>query len=241
MAACWRPARPAWCATRPCCWTPAPSIPRGSACRVCRQDPLRVVDLGFSANGSALAATIQRLERQGGYWSTVATELLVWKLADAGTASLAMRVKLPWPEGVYFRLSRLALSPDGRTAYASLPLSAYDVDSGRLLYSRKRLVGSFGIRNTASNFFELDPTGTLLAVPEAPDRLLLLDAASGRIRHVLRGHDDRVRSLVFSHDGQVAGVLVVGSDRHHLGRGDGRRPRAAAARRGGGRHRVRPR
>ncbi len=163
--------------------------------------PLRVVDLGFSASGGAVAATIHRLERQDGYWSTVATELLVWELADADTASLAMRVKLPWPEDVYYPLSRLALSPDGRTAYASLPLSAYDVDSGRLLYSRKRLVGSFGVRNTASNFFELDPTGRLLATPEAPDRLLVLDAASGRIRRVLRGHDDRVRSLVFSHDG----------------------------------------
>ena len=41
-----------------------------------------------------------------------------------------------------------------------------------------------------------------MATTEAPDRLLLLDAASGRIRHVLRGHDDRVRSLVFSHDGR---------------------------------------
>ena len=123
--------------------------------------PLRVVDLGFSANGSAVAATIHRLERQGGYWSTVATELLVWKMANADTASLAMRVKLPWPEGVYYPLSRVALSPDGRTAYASLPLSAYDVDSGRLLYSRKRFVGSFGVRNTASNNFKLDPTGRL--------------------------------------------------------------------------------
>ena len=164
--------------------------------------PLRVVDLAFSENGSAVAATIHRLERRDGYWSTVATELLVWELAHADTASLAMRVKLPWPEDVHYPLSRVALSPDGRTAYASLPLSAYDVDSGRLLYSRTRLVGSFGIRNTASNNFELDPTGRLLATTEAPDRLLLLDAASGQIRHVLRGHDDRVRSLVFSHDGR---------------------------------------
>ena len=86
----------------------------------------------------------------------------MWKMADADTASLAMRVKLPWPEGVYYPLSRVALSPDGRTAYASLPLSAYDVDSGRLLYSRKRLVGSFGVRNTASNILRARPDGEAL-------------------------------------------------------------------------------
>ena len=59
-------------------------------------------------------------------------------------------------------LSRVALSPDGRTAYASLPLSAYDVDSGRLLYSRKRFVGSFGVRNTASNILRARPDGKAL-------------------------------------------------------------------------------
>ena len=95
----------------------------------------------------------------------------------------------------------MALSPDGRTAYASLPLSAYDVVSGRRLYAREREVGGMGVRQSATNFFELNPAGTLLAVTEPPDRLLLLDARTGRTRRELHGHSDQVRSLRFSHDG----------------------------------------
>ena len=37
------------------------------------------------------------------------------------------------PEDGWYRWSRVALSPDGRTAYTSMPLSAYDVESGRVL------------------------------------------------------------------------------------------------------------
>ena len=165
--------------------------------------PLRVVDVAFSANGRALAATIQRLERleeYGDSWFPATTELLVWELHDSGRVPLSTRVALP--EDGWFRWSRLALSPDGRTAYTSMPLSAYDVESGRVLYSRTRTVGRLGVRNTTSNFFELNPAGTLLAVTEPPGRLLLLDARTGRVRRELRGHSDEVRAVRFSHDGR---------------------------------------
>jgi WD40 repeat protein len=164
--------------------------------------PLRVVDVGFSANGHAVAATIQRMQRlDDGYWWPHATDLLVWDLRnDATTAVLAMRVELP-DDGI-FRWSRVALSPDGRTVYTSMPLSAYDVVSGSRLYARGRDVGGSGDRHNASNFFELNPAGTLLAVAEPPDRLHLLDARTGRLSRELYGHSDQVRSLRFSHDGK---------------------------------------
>ena len=52
--------------------------------------PVRVIDVDFSADGSTVAATIQRLERQSGYWWPVATELFVWELAasQSGTAAV---------------------------------------------------------------------------------------------------------------------------------------------------------
>ena len=145
------------------------------------------------------------------------------------------------PRTAWFRWSRVALSPDGRTAYTSMPLSAYDVDSGRRLYTRARDVGGIGVRHTASNFFELNPAGTLLAVTETPDRLLLLDARTGRIRRELRGHGDQVRSLRFSHDGRSLASSSWDRTGDGLGRRHGRRPRAAAARRGRDRPGVQPR
>ena len=52
-----------------------------------------------------------------------------------------------------------------------------------------------------SNFFDLSPDGSLLAMGEEPDRLLLVDASSGKVRRVLRGHDEEVLAVRFSTDG----------------------------------------
>ena len=166
--------------------------------------PVRVIDFDFSANGEAVAAIVQRpeQERESGYWIPAAHELLVWDLTRNGpaTAPVSLRAELPPPGN--FRFPRVRLSPDGRTAYASQPLSAYDVASGTVLYKRSRILGVGGIRQTTSNVFDLNPAGTLLAATEPPDRLLLIDAGTGEVQRSLRGHDDQITALQFSHDGK---------------------------------------
>ena len=164
--------------------------------------PVRVTDVDFSADGTAVAATVQRLERQDGYWFPMTTEVLVWELAENGSEwSVSMRTKLP-RIGFGFQHSRVELSPDGDIAYTSRPLSAYDVENGSVIYRRSRELGSPGVRQTTSNVFDLNPTGTLLAVTESPDRLLLVDAVTGRVHRRLRGHSDQITALQFSHDGR---------------------------------------
>ena len=174
------------------------------------RQPSRVVDIGFSADGSAVAANFQLFDRAGGYWTQVNSEVLVWDLDDPDRPQVQLRTHLasdPW----FGYRSMVALSHDGGTLYTSTPLSAYDVGSGRKIYSRSDVFDTTGVPDPTSNFFELNPQGTLLALTQIPDRLLLIDASSGKVRRELHGHSEEVRALRFSHDGTL--LVSSSSDR----------------------------
>jgi WD40 repeat protein/DNA-binding SARP family transcriptional activator/energy-coupling factor transporter ATP-binding protein EcfA2 len=168
--------------------------------------PSRVIDITFSADGSTVAAIVQRLRRVAGYWNVVGHHLVVWNLSVPGRPVLQMDRWLA-PDPIAFHRSLVALSPDGDTVFNSAPLSAYDVATGATIYSRSIAFAGTGVPGHNSDFFEINPAGTLLAVTMVPDRLLLLNAKTGTVRRELRGHDERVTGVRFSNDGSLLASL----------------------------------
>ena len=126
-------------------------------------------------------------------------DLAVWDLTGGGTPSLRMsRTSVCHRDFVYRCL--VALSPNGDVVYTSTPLRAYDVASQKPTYSPAPDLYASGMPRR-SNFFDLSPDGSLLAMGVEPDRLLLVDAASGKVRRVLHGHAEAVLAVRFSADG----------------------------------------
>lgn len=160
----------------------------------------RVEDVTFSADGSTAAAAVQRLGRAGEYWEPVGHEVLAWNLRDPRHPVRALRIVLGQDPIAGYR-SMVALSPDGSTLYTSINLASYDVSSGRKLYAHPSTFHSTGVPGHTSDFFEVSPDGRLIAVTQVPQRLLLVDAGTGEVRRVLRGHEDKVTGVRFSHDG----------------------------------------
>jgi WD40 repeat protein/DNA-binding SARP family transcriptional activator len=170
----------------------------------------RVEDVTFSADGSTVAAAIQRLRRAGEYWKPVGHGVVAWDLRDPRLPVRVLRMPLePDPNAGYRGM--IALSPDGKTLYTSIKLAAYDVATGRELYSHPSAFHSTGVPGHTSDYFELSPDGTLIAVTQVPQRLLLVDARTGEVRRELRGHEDQVTGVRFSHDGTL--VASVSPDR----------------------------
>jgi WD40 repeat protein len=106
----------------------------------------------------------------------------------------------------------VVLSPEGRTLYASWPLAAYDVRSGRTLWSTD--FNSWSV-------LDISPDGRLLASEIEPEEdapvseygpIRLTDSRTGETLQVWRGHTDQPRDLRFSDDGQrLASVSHDGS------------------------------
>src|SRR5207344_3392574 len=131
--------------------------------------PSRVVDIGYSADGTRMAAVFH-LYRRDPELRVVGAQALVWDVnaSDRPVLRLSKRLE-PEPDGDYWG-NAVALSPDGRTLFTSGPLSAYDVATGDTLYSRVL------IPNGESSILELSPDGKWLAVTKWPDGFRLLDA-----------------------------------------------------------------
>ena len=91
--------------------------------------PSRVIDITFSTDGSTVAAIVQRLRREAGYWNLVGHNLMVWDLSIPSRPVLRMERRLA-PDAIADHRSLVALSPHGDTAFNSAPLSAYDVATG---------------------------------------------------------------------------------------------------------------
>ncbi len=93
-------------------------------------------------------------------------------------------------------LTDVALSSDGRRVYVGTDdppsLAIYEVESGRKLTSVSIPAGAI----------EISPSGTLLAVANGRD-VVLLDAATLAPSMTLRGHAETVGALRFSHDGAL--------------------------------------
>ena len=159
----------------------------------------RVADITYSADGTSLASVIQRLEEEDGFWDTVGSDLLVWDLTGTGAPSLSMRRTSVCHRDFGHRCL-VALSPGGDVVYTSTPLRAYDVASQKPTYSPAPDIYAAGVLRR-TNFFDLSPDGSLLAMGVEPDRLLLVDATSGKVLRVLRGHAEAVLAVRFSADG----------------------------------------
>lgn len=145
--------------------------------------------LEISADGRLLAATLQ--PAAGSPAST--SYLAVWRLTR------------PELEPRLFRLSSggqaLSLHPDGRTAYTSWPLTAWDMQTGKPRWRRPDLRSYFAM--------DLTPSGDVLGlyrhdgVGTPNSTVLLVDARTGTTLRTLRGHDDQPRDLRFSNEGNL--------------------------------------
>jgi len=150
-------------------------------------------DLQFSADGRYLAAMLQTRAGLGPELLDIPAYALVWDLRSPSTPP----ERVPTGKG----LQGLALSPDGRTLYASLPLTAYDVATGRRIWRRDDRF-SWAI-------LDVNRDGTLLALAdEATHEAWLVDAADGTTVARLRGHRDYVSNVRFAPDGTLVGSVT---------------------------------
>ena len=162
--------------------------------------PVYGVDVGFSADGRYLAATVHTAA-----WSELVEfedpgYALVWDLRSPSTPA----VRVPTgtvPQG-------LALSPDGRILYTDWPLTAYEVKSGKRIWQREEVKSLPSVAVNAE--------GTLLALADTGKEntrrrsanswnALLVRASNGATVHTLRGHRDQVSDVQFSPDGSLVG------------------------------------
>lgn len=160
-------------------------------------EPVRGYEAQFSTDGRYLAATLLTLplvkdDSGEDDWSLTPSYAVVWDLRSASTPPIRV------PTGTGYQ--DVALSPDGRTLYTSSPLTAYDVASGEVIWREPE---------QSVYFLELNAEGTRLALVDAEDdtNVVLVDPATRKTVHTLRGHQDFVRDLRFSPDGSLVGSV----------------------------------
>jgi WD40 repeat protein/DNA-binding SARP family transcriptional activator len=165
--------------------------PAGISLDLPRGDRRYANDLAFSADGRYLAVSLQRTP-PGRQWSWFDPCLVaVWNLSDPHARPRTIHI--------HAGVQGVALSADGRTVYTAAPLTAYDVASGRVLWSDPR----------HSSFLTLDlsPDGRLLASEvhsdSHPGPIRVTDAATGDTLRILRGHAAALRDARFSDDGRT--------------------------------------
>lgn len=163
--------------------------------------PVWGVDVDFSADGHHLAATVYTADYTDLDHFDAPGYALVWDLASPSTPP----VRLPTgtvPQGV-------ALSPDGRTLFTDWPLTAYDVRTGRRIWRRED-VNSFPsvVVNSAGSLLAVADTREAINVrrPESSWNALLVRTSDGATTHTLHGHQDLVRDVQFSPNGQLVGT-----------------------------------
>ena len=161
--------------------------------------------VGYSRDGSSLFAAIY-LYADGQDEVASGGRLLVWDVSAPERPVLRFEENLPGNE-----IQWLAggLSPDGSSLYTSNPLTAYDVDSGRMLYRRPGR--TFHDLSLSADGRNLALTATLdWQTDEDTDDVRIVDARTGDTRQVLEGHTDAVTTARFSPDG--ATLVSVGND-----------------------------
>jgi len=149
--------------------------------------------LDFSDDGRRLATVVQHYDRRTGEFTRLGVGT-VWDLARPSRPIF----RVPMPE-----YTEVALSPDGERLLVAMggdrPVRVYDVAAGRLLGAAdNRHVSSLGA--TAVDLSR-DGKGFVVA---SGDELLRYEAHSLRLQGpALRGHDDDVEDVEYSHDGRL--------------------------------------
>ena len=155
----------------------------------------RVQSLAFSPDGNLLAATL----KEGG------DRIRVWDLSHTPPTTLALESSGPLgatqggsPDFQDYHSAHFA--PDGDRL--TVDGRVWDTRTGKLRYDP----GSYRRRVWSAAF---SPDGKLLATGAADHMLEVSDAATGRIRHVLK-HWETVEAVSFSPDGRY--LASVGSE-----------------------------
>ena len=156
--------------------------------------PSTLMKLGFDEGGTAMYALVHDFA-DGIRKPITGASLAVW---DVTSTDDGVRL-IPRMRRAVGVESEVGLSPDGGTVYATQPLTAYDVRSGRPLWRRPGL-----------DVHKVDASmdGRLLAlVSRDSDQndVVLVDARTGETRHRLAGHSATVTVARFSPAG---GTLV---------------------------------
>ena len=171
------------------------------------------VDAAYSGNGRTLAVAALGYDAN---YHLIDSAVLVWDATSPDRPVLTIK---PMPAfGV-------ALSSDGRTLYVAgrePALTAVDVQTGRTVNSVP-LPGAMALQprpadilshqtvwDALADDLEISPDGATLAVAEGND-VVLYDSMSLTERKRFRGHSDVVRTLQFSHNGEL---LASGSADH---------------------------
>ena len=159
-----------------------------------------VLALDTSTDGRYLAATINYplLYGQIGGRSDGGA-ILVWDLQDPDH-TLVRRIDAPSKQF----WAMVALSDDGHTVYTSAPIAAYDVRSGKPVFTTSE--------DTFAMAFDAQPGGDLVAsvAPDGSNDLQLRSGRTGAVSSTLRGYPGRIFDVRFSHDGSM--VAACGFD-----------------------------
>jgi WD40 repeat protein/DNA-binding SARP family transcriptional activator len=159
------------------------------------RDPAQTLQIGYSANGRFLVASMY-VYGDGPNASFTRGRIIVWDVRRPSRPTVALTQDV----GGNIEGLAVGLSADGRRLYTSNPLAAYDVASGRRLWNRPKLT---------MHDLSVSPDGRLLSLTDAldpvsdseTDTVLLIDARTGQTTRSLSGHTGVVVSARFSHDG----------------------------------------
>ena len=171
--------------------------PRGVKLPGLKGVPAQTEGVSYSADGRFLVATMY-VYGKGADAIFTRGRVVVWDMKRPRHPALAMDKSI---DDDHIEGLAVGLSPHGHRLYTSNPVSAYDVPSGRRLWTRPDL---------KLHDLSVSPTGHLLSVTDALDprfeadshSVLLLDGDDGRLVRRLSGHSAAVHSSRFSHDGQ---------------------------------------
>ncbi|WP_328519281.1 nSTAND1 domain-containing NTPase [Kribbella sp. NBC_00359] len=182
---------------------PTTLLPTGRRLPGFTQTPARAIHLAYSHDGNTLAAMLQY------YGAGVSNDfgsgaLIIWDIRPGRRPTVRRTMPLPADS-----VRGVVLSPAGDRFYTTRPATAYDVASGKQLWTRPDL---------ALEEADVSPDGKALALAvEAgdtggPDRFkaFLLDAATGKTLHRLSGHTSAPMGVRFSHNGKS--LVSTGSD-----------------------------
>jgi WD40 repeat protein/DNA-binding SARP family transcriptional activator len=155
-------------------------------------------DLTYSGDGRVLAATLSRVEGTAAATTVTSSWAVAW---DVGNPRRPIR-RIHLADGLD---QSVALSPDGRflytsVPYASTPLTRHDLATGTSVRMDVR---------PSVNELDISPDGALLA-GSTDDSVVLLDARTGDVQRELPTGINPGWLVAFSDDGRMVATIVSG-------------------------------